>query len=65
MQLRETTIHPDTRRLVQLAMEPGDETMKVMDMLLAKKRAADRKSWLQEKGDMAEAARDLIAGVEG
>ncbi len=64
LQLRETTIHPDTRRLVQLAMEPGDETMKVMDMLLAKKRAADRKSWLQEKGDMAEAARDLIAGVE-
>ena len=64
MQLRETTIHPDTRRLVQLAMEPGDETMKVMDMLLAKKRAADRKSWLQEKGDMAEAAQDLIAGVE-
>ncbi len=64
LQLRETTIHPDTRRLVQLAMEPGDETMKVMDMLLAKKRAADRKSWLQEKGDMAEAAQDLIAGVE-
>ncbi len=64
MQLRETTIHPDTRRLVQLAMEPGDETMKVMDMLLAKKRAADRKSWLQEKGDMAEAAQDLIAGVK-
>ncbi|WP_456448876.1 DNA topoisomerase IV subunit B [Thiolapillus sp.] len=64
LQLRETTIHPDTRRLVQLAMEPGDETMKVMDMLLAKKRAADRKTWLQEKGDMAEAAQDLIAGVE-
>ncbi len=64
LQLRETTIHPDTRRLVQLAMEPGDETMKVMDMLLAKKRAPDRKSWLQEKGDMAEAAQDLIAGVE-
>ncbi len=63
LQLRETTIHPDTRRLVQLAMEPGDETMQVMDMLLAKKRAADRKNWLQEHGDRAEAAQDLIAGV--
>ncbi len=64
MQLRETTIHPDTRRLVQLAMEAGDETMRVMDMLLAKKRSGDRKAWLQEKGDMAEAAQELIAGVE-
>jgi len=63
LQLRETTIHPDTRRLVQLAMQPGDETMQVMDMLLAKKRAADRKNWLQEHGDRAEAAQDLIAGV--
>lgn len=64
MQLRETTIHPDTRRLVQLAMEAGDETMSMMDMLLAKKRSGDRKTWLQEKGDMAESARELIAGVE-
>ncbi|WP_456415380.1 DNA topoisomerase IV subunit B [Thiolapillus sp.] len=64
MQLRETTIHPDTRRLVQLAMEAGDGTMSMMDMLLAKKRAGDRKNWLQEKGDLAEAAQDLIAGVE-
>ena len=63
MQLRETTIHPDTRRLVQLAMEPGDDTFKVMDMLLARKRAADRKNWLQEHGDRAEAAQELIAGV--
>jgi topoisomerase-4 subunit B len=54
MQLRETTIHPDTRRLVQLVIEHGDETNRVMDMLLAKKRAADRKSWLQERGDLAE-----------
>ncbi|MDX5299888.1 MAG: DNA topoisomerase IV subunit B, partial [Gammaproteobacteria bacterium] len=54
LQLRETTIHPDTRRLVQLVIEPGDETNGVMDMLLAKKRAADRKSWLQERGDLAE-----------
>lgn len=54
MQLRETTIHPDTRRLVQLVIEHGDETNRVMDMLLAKKRAADRKSWLQRSGDLAE-----------
>ena len=54
MQLRETTIHPDTRRLVQLVIEHGDETNQVMDMLLAKKRAADRKAWLQERGDLAE-----------
>jgi len=54
VQLRETTIHPDTRRLVQLVVEPGDDTHRVMDMLLAKKRAADRKAWLQERGDIAE-----------
>lgn len=53
-QLRETTIHPDTRRLVQLTVEPGDDTNQIMDMLLAKKRASDRKSWLQERGDLAE-----------
>ncbi|MCG8427635.1 MAG: DNA topoisomerase IV subunit B [Chromatiales bacterium] len=53
-QLRETTIHPDTRRLVQLVVEPGDDTNGMMDMLLAKKRANDRKSWLQEKGNLAE-----------
>jgi len=54
LQLRETTIHPDTRRLVQLQVEPGDDTNGMLDMLLAKKRAADRKRWLQEKGDLAE-----------
>jgi len=53
-QLRETTIHPDTRRLVQLTVEPGDASGSLMDMLLAKKRAADRRAWLQEKGDLAE-----------
>jgi topoisomerase-4 subunit B len=53
-QLRETTIHPDTRRLVQLTIEAGDDSSRVMDMMLAKKRAADRKRWLQEKGDLAE-----------
>ncbi|MEN8180522.1 MAG: DNA topoisomerase IV subunit B [Pseudomonadota bacterium] len=54
LQLRETTIHPDTRRLVQLTIESGDDTNRVMDMMLAKKRASDRKKWLQEKGDLAE-----------
>jgi topoisomerase-4 subunit B len=53
-QLRETTIHPDTRRLVQLTVEPGDTSSTLMDMLLAKKRAADRRAWLEEKGDLAE-----------
>ncbi len=54
-QLRESTINPDTRRLVQLTIDDGDgeATHKLMDMLLAKKRAADRKAWLEEKGDLA------------
>ncbi|MCG7929454.1 MAG: DNA topoisomerase IV subunit B [Candidatus Thiodiazotropha lotti] len=54
MQLRETTIHPDTRRLIQLTVETGDSTNKVMDMMLAKKRASDRKKWLEKKGDLVE-----------
>ncbi len=54
MQLRETTMNPDTRRLVQLTIEAGDDTHQLLDMLLAKKRAADRKTWLEEKGDLAE-----------
>ncbi len=53
-QLRETTINPDTRRLVQLTIAPGDNSNSLLDMLLAKKRAGDRKAWLQEKGDLAE-----------
>jgi len=52
-QLRESTVHPDTRRLVQLQVEDGDGTRELMDMLLAKKRAGDRKSWLERKGDLA------------
>jgi topoisomerase-4 subunit B len=52
-QLRESTIHPDTRRLVQLTIGDEDGTAKLMDMLLAKKRAGDRKAWLEEKGDLA------------
>ena len=53
-QLRETTIDPRTRRLVQLTIESEDETDKLMDMLLAKKRAGDRREWLEEKGNLAE-----------
>lgn len=52
-QLRETTMNPDTRRLVRLTVEHGDNTSEVLDLLLAKKRAGDRKNWLEEKGDLA------------
>ena len=52
-QLRESTIHPDTRRLVQLTNEDDGDTRALMDMLLAKKRASDRKAWLETKGDLA------------
>jgi topoisomerase IV subunit B len=52
-QLRESTIHPDTRRLVQLTIDDAGETKSLMDMLLSKKRASDRKAWLELKGDMA------------
>ena len=56
MQLRETTLDPNTRRLVQLTIRDEDEqqTNAMMDMLLAKKRSEDRRNWLQEKGDMAD-----------
>jgi topoisomerase-4 subunit B len=54
LQLRETVMDPNTRRLVQLEVKSGDTTNKVLDMLLAKKRAADRKEWLEKKGDKAE-----------
>jgi topoisomerase-4 subunit B len=53
-QLRETTMDPDTRRLVQLVLEEGDDTNGLFDMLLAKKRAGDRKEWLERKGDLAD-----------
>jgi len=52
-QLRESAIHPDTRRLVQLTVEDAQDTHALMDMLLAKKRAGDRKQWLEAKGDLA------------
>jgi topoisomerase-4 subunit B len=53
-QLRETTMNPDTRRLVQLTIEEGDETNGQLDLLLAKKRSQDRKSWLEERGNLAD-----------
>jgi topoisomerase-4 subunit B len=53
LQLRETTMDPDTRRLVRLVIDPGDDTNNMLDMLLAKKRAGDRKAWLEEKGGLA------------
>lgn len=53
-QLRETTMNPDTRRLVQLDLDDLAQTSAVMDMLLAKKRAPDRKAWLEDKGDLAQ-----------
>ena len=62
IQLRETTMARDTRRLVQLTLEPGEAktdkggTFEAMDMLLAKNRAADRKSWLETSGDAADLA---------
>ncbi len=54
LQLRESTIAPETRRLVQLSIKAGDRTEQVMDMLLAKKRAPDRRKWLEQEGDKAE-----------
>lgn len=53
MQLRETTMDPNTRRLVQLTLEDEPTTMAMLDMMLAKKRARDRRSWLESKGNLA------------
>ncbi len=55
-QLRETTMNPDTRRLVQLVLEAAPATHALMDMLLAKRRAGDRKEWLESKGNLASLA---------
>lgn len=53
LQLRETTMDPNTRRLVQLTIDDVTQTLEMMDMLLAKKRSPDRKDWLEQKGDKA------------
>jgi topoisomerase-4 subunit B len=53
-QLRETTMAPDTRRLVQLTVDARDKTEQLLDMLLAKKRAGDRRTWIETKGNLAQ-----------
>jgi topoisomerase-4 subunit B len=53
LQLRESTIDPDTRRVVQLTIGSDRATNSMMDMLLSKKRASDRKAWLEDRGDLA------------
>jgi topoisomerase-4 subunit B len=55
-QLRETTMDPDTRRLVQLVLDEDGDADSMFDLLLAKKRAGDRKTWLEAKGDLADIA---------
>ena len=54
LQLRETTMDPNTRRLVQLTVDDNEQTIEMMDMLLGKKRAEDRRNWLQAYGDQAD-----------
>jgi topoisomerase-4 subunit B len=54
LQLRESTMAPESRRLVRLVVEDGDDSSRMLDMLLAKKRAADRRGWLERKGDIAQ-----------
>jgi topoisomerase IV subunit B len=56
LQLRETTMARDTRRLVQLTIDADDDTMQIMDMMLNKKRAGDRKTWLEAKGNLVDLA---------
>ena len=56
LQLRETTMAPDTRRLVRLDVDSMARTEETMDMMLAKKRAADRRYWLERKGNEAQVA---------
>ena len=53
-QLRETTMDPDTRRLVQLDLDDSQFTAGLLDKLLAKKRSSDRKHWLEQKGNLAD-----------
>ncbi|HSN70102.1 MAG TPA: DNA topoisomerase IV subunit B [Steroidobacteraceae bacterium] len=54
LQLRETTMAPETRRLVQLTVDARDQADDLLDMLLAKKRSGDRRSWLETKGNLAQ-----------
>ena len=52
-QLRESTMRPDSRRLIQLTVKSGDKSSKMLDMLLSKKKSQDRKLWLEDKGNLA------------
>ena len=61
LQLRETTMHPDSRRLGRLQIEQLKKTEENLDMLLSKRRAASRRVWLEKKGDQA----DLSQSVNG
>ena len=54
LQLRETTMDPNTRRLVQLTLDEEEQTLEMMDMLLAKKRSSDRRQWLEDHGNKAQ-----------
>ena len=65
LQLRETTMAPETRRLVQLTVDAADQADQVMDMMLAKKRASDRREWLETKGNLAAAVEPLAAATGG
>ena len=65
LQLRETTMAPETRRLVQLTVDAQDQADQVMDMMLAKKRASDRREWLETKGNLAAAVAPPDGGVAG
>jgi topoisomerase-4 subunit B len=65
LQLRETTMAPETRRLVQLTVDATDQADQIMDMMLAKKRASDRREWLETKGNLATAVEPLAAATVG
>ena len=64
LQLRETTMAPETRRLVQLTVDAADNVDQVMDMMLAKKRASDRRDWLETKGNLASVIAPIIGEDE-
>jgi topoisomerase-4 subunit B len=61
LQLRESTMAPESRRLVQLTLEAKDHADQMVDMLLAKKRASDRRAWLERKGNLA----SIVPGEPG
>ena len=64
LQLRETTMAPDTRRLVQLQLGGDDSVDQMLDMLLARKRASDRRAWLERHGAEADALNAAEAAAE-